>query len=107
MPRTTLRQRCPPTASSIIPITSSRFWTRSRGAGGANTCTSCHNDTAKLDLRATVVGYGRLVSYEELLVGDPVIDQATGQPVTRLEDGVPVIVRNAPLVDNMAATRLA
>jgi mono/diheme cytochrome c family protein len=82
------------------------LWTRSRGAGGANTCTSCHNDTAKLDLRATVSGTGRLVSYEELLVGDPVIDQATGQPVTRLEDGVPVIVRNAPLVDNMAGNAL-
>ena len=46
------------------------------------------------------------MSYEELLVGDPVIDQATGLPVTRLEDGVPVIVRNSPLVDNMAGNAL-
>ena len=82
------------------------LWTRSRGAGGANTCTTCHSDTAKLDLRATVSGTGRLVSYEELLVGDPVIDQATGLPVTRLEDGVPVVVRNSPLVDNMAGNAL-
>jgi len=82
------------------------LWTRSRGVAGADTCTNCHNDTAKLDLLATVSGTGRLVSYEELLVGDPVIDQATGQPVTRLEDGVPVIVRNAPLVDNMAGNAL-
>jgi mono/diheme cytochrome c family protein len=78
------------------------IWTRSRGANGADTCTACHSDTAKLDLRASVAGSGRMVSYEELLLGDPVIDSATGQPVTRLEDGVPVVVRNTPLVDNMA-----
>ena len=85
----------------IAPI-----WARSRGALGVDTCTNCHNDAAKLDLRATVAGTGRLVSYEELLIGDPVIDSATGQPVTRLEDGVPVIVRNAPLVENMAGNAL-
>ena len=82
------------------------IWTRSRGVNGANTCTTCHSDTAKLDLRAGVSGTGRLTSYEELLVGDPLIDQATGQPVTRLEDGVPVVVRNSPLVDNMAGNAL-
>ena len=81
----------------IAPI-----WTRSRGVAGVDTCTNCHSDTAKLDLRATVSGTGRLVSYEELLVGDPLLDQATGQPVTRLEDGVPVVVRDAALVENMA-----
>ncbi len=75
------------------------LWTRDRGA---NTCTNCHADTAKLDLRATVAGTGRLVSYEELLLGDPVIDGATGRPVTRLEDGVPVVVRGAALVETMA-----
>ena len=75
------------------------LWTRDRGA---NTCTNCHADTAKLDLRATVAGTGRLVSYEELLLGDPVIDSATGRPVTRLEDGVPVVVRGAALVETMA-----
>jgi hypothetical protein len=79
------------------------LWTRDRGA---NTCTSCHADTAKLDLRGTLAGTGRLVSYEELLLGDPVIDPVSGQPVTRLEDGVPVVVRNAPLVDNMAGSAL-
>jgi hypothetical protein len=72
------------------------LWTRDRGA---NTCTNCHSDTVLLDLRGTVAGTGRLVSYEELLIGDPVIDQATGLPVTRLENGVPVVVRNAPLVE--------
>jgi hypothetical protein len=77
------------------------LWTRDRGA---NTCTNCHSDPTKLDLRANVAGTGRLVSYEELLVGDPVIDQATGLPVTRLEDGVPVVVRNAALVEPMAGS---
>ena len=42
-----------------------------------------------LDLRATIAGTGRLTSYEELLLGDPVIDPVTGLPVTRLEEGVP------------------
>jgi hypothetical protein len=77
------------------------LWTRDRGA---NTCTTCHNDPTSLDLRANVAGTGRVVSYEELLVGDPVIDQATGLPVTRLEDGVPVVVRNAALVEPMAGS---
>ncbi len=75
------------------------LWTRNRGA---NTCTSCHADPARLDLRANIAGTGRLTSYEELVVGDPVIDQATGQPVTRIENGVPVIVRGAALVETAA-----
>ena len=83
----------------IAPI-----WARARSAGGvagAGTCTNCHADPAKLDLRATFGGTGRMVSYEELLLGDPRLD-ANGQPVTRLEDGVPVIVRGPALVENMA-----
>ncbi len=75
------------------------LWTRDRGA---NTCIGCHADTAKLDLRATKSGTGRLTSYEELLIGDPVIDTVTGLPVTRLEEGVPMIVRGAPLVETMS-----
>jgi hypothetical protein len=82
------------------------LWTRSRGLNGVATCTNCHNDAAKLDLRASVSGSGRLVSYEELLVGDPLIDPATGRPVTRLEDGVPVLVRQAALVETMAGNAL-
>ena len=72
------------------------LWERNRGA---NTCVACHTDTARLDLRANTSGSGRLVSYEELLVGDPLIDAATGQPVTRLVEGVPVVVRLTPLVE--------
>jgi hypothetical protein len=73
------------------------LWTKPRGPNGAHTCTNCHADTAKLDLRANVAGTGRLVSYEELLVGDPVIG-ANGQPVTRVVNGVPELVRGPALV---------
>jgi hypothetical protein len=52
---------------------------------GADTCTGCHADntpddpvSAGLDLRGTVSGTGRLTSYEEIMVGDPVIDPVTG-----------------------------
>ncbi|MBL8330418.1 MAG: PD40 domain-containing protein [Rubrivivax sp.] len=72
------------------------LWTRDRGAA---TCVNCHTGSARLDLRSTVAGTGRLVSYEELLVGDPQIDPATGRPVTRLEDGVPVVQRLPALVE--------
>lgn len=79
----------------IAPI-----WTRDRGA---NTCTNCHADSTRLDLRATVSGTGRVTSYEELLLGDPIIDTATGLPRTRIRDGVPVIDRGPALVENMAS----
>jgi len=74
------------------------LWTKARGAGGANTCINCHSDPLKLDLRGTVAGTGRLVSYEELVLGDPLLD-ANGQPVTRLVEGVPEVVRGAALVN--------
>jgi len=78
----------------IAPI-----WTRDRGA---NTCTNCHTDPVKLDLRGNISGTGRMTSYQELLLGDPVIG-ANGQPVTRIVDGVPEIVRGPALVDNMVS----
>jgi hypothetical protein len=81
----------------IAPI-----WARARGAGGATTCTNCHADTVKLDLRAAISGTGRVTSYEELLLGDPVIDPVTGQPQTRLDEGVPMIVRGPALVETGA-----
>src|SRR5262249_55856952 len=76
------------------------LWTRNRGG---NTCTTCHIDTVKLDLRAGVAGTGRLTSYEELMLGDPVIDPITGLPQTRIEEGVQVIVRGASLVNTDAS----
>jgi hypothetical protein len=79
------------------------LWTRARGTGGAQACVACHADTAKLDLRATVSGTGRLVSYEELLLGDPLIDAATGRPVIRVRDGVPEVVRGSPLVETSSS----
>jgi mono/diheme cytochrome c family protein len=75
------------------------LWTRARGPGGSQTCVGCHADTAKLDLRGTVSGTGRVVSYEELMLGDPLIDATTGQPVIRVREGVPEVVRGSPLVE--------
>ncbi|MBW8832698.1 MAG: hypothetical protein JF606_25530 [Burkholderiales bacterium] len=76
------------------------LWSRDRGA---NTCTTCHSDPARLDLSATMAGTGRFASYERLMIGDPVIDEDTGLPVTRLDEGVPIIVRQPALVDTMAS----
>lgn len=78
------------------------LWTRDRGA---NTCTTCHNDTKKLDLRSNTSGTGRLTSYEELMVGDPVLD-ANGLPVTTIRNGVPEIERGAALVDTRAGNAM-
>jgi hypothetical protein len=75
------------------------LWTRDRGA---NTCTTCHQDTTVLDLRATVAGTGRLTSYEELLVGDPELDD-NGRPVTTIRDGVPVLERGPALVETSSS----
>lgn len=76
------------------------LWSRDRGA---NTCTTCHNAAdGKLDLSASQAGTGRLVSYEKLLIGEPLLD-ANGRPVTQLEGGVPVLQRQPALVFNMAS----
>jgi hypothetical protein len=76
------------------------LWSRNRGA---NTCTSCHADSARLDLRGSVGGSGRITSYDELMIGDPVIDPVTGQPRTRTRDGVVSIERGAALVNTAAS----
>jgi hypothetical protein len=74
------------------------LWTVSRGAGGANTCTNCHSDPAALDLRATTGGAGRAISYEELVIGDPVLD-ANGQPIVVVEDDELEIQREEPQIN--------
>jgi len=79
------------------------MWTVSRGTNGAGTCVTCHADPAKLDLSATITGTGRVASYERLLIGDPLIDEATGLPKTHLEEGVPMIDREPAMVDTMAS----
>ena len=79
------------------------LWTRDRGT---NTCVTCHQDSAKLDLRATTAGTGRVTSYEELLIGDPVIDPVTGLPQIEIREGEPEVVRGIPLVDNMAGNAM-
>ncbi len=75
------------------------LWTRDRGA---NTCTNCHNDPVRLDLRGTIGGTGRVVSYDELMLGDPLLDNA-GRPVIRVREGVPEVERGPALVDTAAS----
>ena len=76
------------------------LWTRDRGA---NTCTTCHTDPDKLDLRADIAGSGRVVSYDELMLGDPLLDPVTGLPKTGIREGVVVILRGPALVDTAAS----
>lgn len=64
-------------------------------------CVGCHAaGNARLDLSASISGTGRMTSYQELLLGDPLI--VNGQPVTRIEDGVAEVVRGPALVETMA-----
>ena len=62
-------------------------------------CGGCHTDTAELSLLSTTSGTGRLTSYQELLVGDPLLD-AGGLPVTVVRDGELVVERGPALVSN-------
>ena len=73
------------------------LWTRNRGA---NTCTSCHNDPDKLDLSATHRRHRpHRPRTRSCMLGDPLLDPVTGLPLTRIEEGVLVIVRGPALVD--------
>jgi hypothetical protein len=71
-------------------------------------CVSCHQGTtpaAGLDLGNTRSGeFGRLMSYQELLVGDPLIDPVTGLPrITIDADGDVRITREAAAVEEGSA----
>jgi hypothetical protein len=79
------------------------LWTRVRGVAGAQTCVTCHANPAQLDLRGTTSGTGRVTSYEEVIMGDPLIDTATGLPQFRLQDGVPMIERGPALVETSSS----
>jgi hypothetical protein len=75
------------------------LWSASRGA---NTCTNCHNaNDALLNLSATVAGTGRYTSYENLMVGTPMIQN--GQPVLEVLDGVQVVETGPALVYSTAS----
>ena len=80
-------RRAAPTNGIInYPTHIAPLWTRNRGA---NTCTGCHADPAKLDLRADDrAAPAASTSYEELLLGDPVIDAVTGLPRDAHREGV-------------------
>jgi hypothetical protein len=75
------------------------LWTRDRGA---NTCTACHNISDHTDLSDTIGGDGRVVSYDRLMIGDPALD-ASGRPIITFDDGVPMIERQAALVNTAAS----
>ncbi len=74
------------------------IWDRMRGPNASYSCSGCHTDPSKLDLQGTTAGTGRLVSYEQLTVGAPVIG-ANGQPEITIDDGVPMVVLGPSLVD--------
>ncbi len=78
------------------------LWTKDRGA---NTCVNCHNSnflydpiSIGLDLRQVFSGNGRLLSYDELLIGNPFLDPNTGRPLLLVNGGQIQIARQAPLV---------
>jgi len=75
------------------------LWSAARPAGA---CISCHNaNDTLLNLDATIGGTGRLASYENLMVGPPLI--VNGQPVLQVRDGVQVVATGPALVYSMAS----
>jgi hypothetical protein len=79
------------------------LWSASRTVNGVSaTCTNCHNAADQnLNLLATIAGTGREVSYENLMVGPPLI--VNGQPVLVIDDGVQVVQTGPALVYSMAS----
>lgn len=70
------------------------LWTKARNGGA---CASCHSDPAALDLSGTTTGTGRLRSYDELLIGDPVL--VNGQPTFQIVDDELMLVREEAQVN--------
>jgi hypothetical protein len=99
-PADDLKTAAPTNGIINYPAHIAPLWTLNRGA---NTCTGCHNDSVKLDLQSTMSGAGRMESYQDLLLGDPVIDPNTGMPVTEIKEGELMIVRGPALVNTMAS----
>lgn len=75
------------------------LWTKARTGGS---CESCHSDPATLDLSGTTTGTGRLQSYDELLIGDPVLD-ANGLPTFEIVDDELMLVREEAQVNSGTA----
>jgi len=83
------------------------IWSMVRGPNGASTCTTCHTSTnTTIDLGATTGGSGRYTSYDQLLIGVPLLN-ASGQPQFIVNEGVEVVARADALVDTAADESMA
>jgi len=60
------------------------------------TCVACHSDPATFDLSAGLSGTGRAISYDKLLIPDPIL--VNGEPVIEIIDGELVVRRQVPRV---------
>ena len=80
------------------------LWTKVRCASSTTpcpqadvrTCTACHSDPAALDLNVGTSGTGRAISYDKLLIPDPIL--VNGEPVIEIIDGELVVRRQVPRV---------
>ena len=83
------------------------IWSLSRGTSGVNTCTNCHNSSdAILNLTSTIGGSGRMTSYDQLMIGAPLLNSA-GQPQTIVDEGVLKIALQDALVNTAADENMA
>jgi hypothetical protein len=76
------------------------LWTKPRTGplGEDHTCTACHNNNVVTDLRSkgldlsgTQAGLGRMRSYDELLIGDPVICTNPASTTPPCTIGLPIV----------------
>ena len=89
------------------PVHIQPIWSLPRGTNNANTCTNCHNasDTI-LNLLATIGGSGRMTSYDQLMIGAPLLN-SSGQPQTVVDEGVLTIQLQNALVNTAADENVA